>query len=169
MATPNIKPNGDNEGQIGILGRLWQWIRATNIYVTGDITDGTNTITVAEMTSSSGGGFTNVITPPTLTSTVDNYNPTGFDTSDMVRQDINANNRQISGLKAPSPAEYIIKRINNLHPSNDLRFLHEDGGSDPENRILLRDGANKAIKPNETAEFYYDVVQSRWKPLNRIG
>ncbi|MCS5663936.1 MAG: hypothetical protein NZ604_06605 [Flavobacteriales bacterium] len=164
-----IIPTGNESDDLGIIALLWKKIFTKDLHVTGDITDGTNTITVAEMTSSSGGGFTNVITPPTLTSTADNYNPTGFDTSDMVRQDINANNRQISGLKAPSPAEYIIKRINNLHPSNDLRFLHEDGGSDPENRILLRDGANKAIKPNETAEFYYDVVQSRWKPLNRIG
>lgn len=169
MATPNIKPRGNNEGELGIIGKLWAWVRTTNLYVSGNLTDGTNTVTIAGLSNTVDNEFTNIITPATLTATADNYEPTGWDDSHLVRQDINANNRQISGLKAPSPAKYTIKRINNLSGANDLRFLHEDGGSDAENRILLRDGANKSIKPNETAEFYYDVIQSRWKPLNRIG
>jgi len=169
MATPNIKPRGDNEGEIGILGRLWSWVRTTNLYVTGDLTDGTNTVTISGLMSSSDEEFTNVITPSILTATADDYEPTGWDDSHLVRQDINANNREISGLKAPDPARYIVKRINNISTSNDLRFLHDDGGSDAENRMLLRDNGDRAIKPNETAEFYYDVAQSRWKPKNRIG
>jgi len=169
MATPNIKPRGDNEGEIGILGRLWSWVRTTNLYVTGDLTDGTNTVTISGLMSSSDEEFTNVITPSILTATADDYEPTGWDASHLVRQDINANNREISGLKAPDPARYIVKRINNISTSNDLRFLHDDGGSDAENRMLLRDNGDRAIKPNETAEFYYDVAQSRWKPKNRIG
>jgi len=166
MATPNIKPRGDNEGEIGILGRLWSWVRTTNLYVTGDLTDGTNTVTISGLMSSSDEEFTNVITPSILTATADDYEPTGWDDSHLVRQDINANNREISGLKAPDPARYIV---NNISTSNDLRFLHDDGGSDAENRMLLRDNGDRAIKPNETAEFYYDVAQSRWKPKNRIG
>ena len=169
MATPNIKPRGDNEGEIGILGRLWSWVRTTNLYVTGDLTDGTNTVTISGLMSSSDEEFTNVITPSILTATADDYEPTGWDDSHLVRQDINANNREISGLKAPDPARYIVKRINNISTGNDLRFLHDDGGSDAENRMLLRDNGDRAIKPNETAEFYYDVAQSRWKPKNRIG
>lgn len=169
MATPNIKPRGDNEGEIGILGRLWAWVRATNIYVTGVLTDGTNSVTIAGLMSASDEEFANVITPPTLTATADNYEPTGWENSHLVRQDINANNREISGLKAPNPPKYIVKRINNISTNNDLRFLHDDGASDAENRFLLRDNGDRSIKPNETAEFYYDVVQERWKPKTRIG
>lgn len=169
MATPNIKPRGDNEGELGILGRLWSWVRTTNLYVTGNITDGTNSVTVADLMSNTDDELTNVITPPELTQTADNYEPTGWATSQLVRQDIDSNGRSISGLKAPSPARYVIKRINNLSTGDDLKFLHEDGASDAENRILLRDGNDKSIKPNETASFYYDVIQSRYKPLSRIG
>ena len=169
MATPNIKPRGNEEGEIGIIGRLWNWIRTKNIYVTGNLTDGTNSVTIADLSVTVEQELTNIVTPPTLTATADNYEPTGWEDSHLVRQDIDANNREISGLKAPNPAKYVIKRINNLSTSNDLRFLHEDGGSDAENRILLRDGADKSIKPNETAIFYYDVIQQRYKPLNRIG
>lgn len=169
MATPNINPRNDNEGALGIIGRLWSWIRATNIYVTGDITDGTNTVTVADLMSASDEEFTNVITPPILTATANNYEPTGWEDSHLVRQDIDANNREIGGFKAPDPARYIVKRIANISLVNDMTFLHDDGGSDAENRILLRDNGDRSIRPNETAEFYYDVVQSRWKPKTRIG
>jgi len=173
MATPNLKPNADNEGQIGIIGRLWQWVRAVNVYVTGNITNGTDSVTITELRntidSSTKNELTNVITPPTLTATANNYNPTGFESCDLIRQDVDTNNRQITGLKAPSPAKYVIKRINNLSSSNDIRFVNESGGSDAENRILLRDGATKSIKPNETAVFYYDVIQQRYKPLTRVG
>ena len=169
MATPNIKPRANEEGQLGIFGRIWLKIWAKTIFVSGDITDGTNSVTVAELMSGTDEEFTNVITPPILTATAHNYEPTGWDDSHLVRQDINANNREISGFKAPVPAKYIVKRINNISTSNDLRFLHDDGGSDPENRILLRDNGDRAMKPNETAEFYYDVEQLKWKPKNRIG
>lgn len=169
MATPNIKPRGDNEGELGIIGRLWAWVRTTNLYVSGNITDGTNSVTVADLMSTTDDELTHVITPPELTATANNYEPTGWATSHMIRQAIDTNNRSISGLKAPSPPSAIIKRIHNLSQSDDMKFLHDDGGSDPENRIYLRDGNDKTIKPNETAEFWYDVIDEKYKPLNRIG
>ena len=169
MATPNIKPRGNNEGELGILGRLWAKVWVTDIHVAGNITDGTNSVTVADLMSTTDDELTHVITPPELTANANNYEPTGWATSHMVRQAINLNNRSISGLKAPSPPSAIIKRIHNLSQVDDLKFLHDDGGSDPENRIYLRDANDKSIKPNETAEFWYDVIDEKYKPLNRIG
>lgn len=165
----NFKPRVDGVGEIGIIGRLWAWVRTTNLYVTGSITDGTNSVTVADLTSTTDDELTNVITPPELTVDTNNYEPTGWATSQMVRQSIDTNGRKISGLKAPSPAKYIIKRIHNLSQADDMKFLHDDGASDSENRIYLRDGNDKSIKPNETAEFWYDVIDEKYKPLNRIG
>ncbi len=111
-----------------------------------------------------------IITPPTLTATADNYNPTGFSTANMIRQDINANNREISGFLAPSAGVNRIIRINNLSTSGfDLRFLNNNSGSVAANRILVRDSANKSIKPNETAAFWYDHTSLRWRPYNRTG
>ena len=111
-----------------------------------------------------------IITPPTLTATANNYNPTGFSTANMIRQDINANNRAVSGFLAPPAGVNRIIKMNNLSNSGfDIRFLNEDSGSVAANRILLRDNTNKSIKPNETAAFWYDHTSSRWKPYNRVG
>jgi len=112
----------------------------------------------------------NIITPPTLTATADDYNPTGFDTCDIIRQDIDTNNRQITGLVAPPAGVNRVVGINNIGPAgDDIRFMHNDAGSVAANRFLLRDNGNRSIRPNETAWFWYDHVDSRWKPFNRIG
>lgn len=110
-----------------------------------------------------------VITPPAFTADVDDYAPTGWQTSFLIRVTPDINNRAISGMEAPFPIRYKEVTINNLSSSNDLRFEHNAGSSVAENRMLLRDNGNRSIRPNESAVFYYDVIQSRYKPLSRIG
>ena len=62
----------------------------------------------------------NIITPPELTATADDYEPTEglivFSTSNvtMVRQRIDSNNREITGLVAPAAGVNRIVYINNL-------------------------------------------------------
>ena len=112
----------------------------------------------------------NIITPPTLTASVDNYSPTGFADSVLIRQDIDLNNREITGFVAPPANQNRVIAVNNISTLGfDLRFGHNDAGSIAANRLLMRDDGNRSLKPNETAIFYYDHVQSRWKPYNRIG
>jgi len=111
-----------------------------------------------------------IITPPILTATANNYNPPGFATANMIRQDINANNRSISGFVAPAVGINRVIYINNINGTgDDLRFLDNSILSTPENRILLRDNNNKSIKDNETAAFWYDHTSQRWRPFNRVG
>ncbi len=111
-----------------------------------------------------------IITPPLLTANVDDYEPTGFETIGVIRQDLDANNRSISGFPAPAADDDRIIGVCNINTSGfDLKFFHNDAGSLEANRILLRDAANKAIKPNETAWFWYDHISERWRPHNRIG
>jgi len=131
--------------------------------VAADCFDKANEIGIEQITGS-------IITPPILTATANNYNPTGFATANMIRQDIDSNNRSISGFVAPAVGVNRIIYINNINGTgNDLRFLNNSVLSLPENRILLRDNANKAIKDNETAAFWYDHTSQRWRPLNRVG
>jgi len=110
-----------------------------------------------------------IITPPILTATANNYAPTGFATANMIRQDIDANNREISGFVAPAVGVNRIIRICNISTVNDLRFLHNDAGSIAANRLLIRDDADKSIKPEECATFWYDHISLRWRPLTRVG
>jgi len=109
-------------------------------------------------------------TPSTLTATASDYAPTDWLIADLFRQDVDINNRIISGLQAPPAGENRIVGLNNINASGlDIRFAHESGGSLAVNRLLMRDGAQKSLKPNETAWFWYDHTSLRWRPFNRIG
>jgi len=110
-----------------------------------------------------------IITPPTLTVTTNDYNPAGFATANMIRQNINANNRQLTGLLAPAVGVNRIVFINNINGSSqDLRLVHNSALSSAANRFLLRDGGGRSLKPNQTAAFWYDHISQRWRPLNRV-
>jgi hypothetical protein len=130
--------------------------------VAADCFDYANSIGVTQVTGP-------IITPPTLTATADDYNPTGFATSNRIRQDIDVNNREISGFLAPAVGVAREFSISNINTGFDLKFLDNNSGSLAANRILLRDGADKSIKPNELAIFWYDHTSLRWRPSNRIG
>jgi hypothetical protein len=118
-------------------------------------------------------GFTiqGIITNPTLNANVDNWNPSGYSqTTDIIRVDINANNREIRGLISPNPGINRIVGITNINlTGNDIRFINNAATSLAPNRFLLRDNTQKSIKPNETALFWYDHTSQRWRPYNRIG
>ena len=111
----------------------------------------------------------NIITPAQLLADQDDYNPTGFSTCNMIRQDINGD-RVITGFVAPSAGVNRIFAINNLSTSDRIKFKNNDSGSVAANRLLLRDnGPDKSLRENETAIFWYDHTSLRWRPYNRIG
>lgn len=126
---------------------------------------------IADIAASQGNFIKNVITAATLTSDVDNWSPTGFDAeTDMIRVNVNANNRSISGITAPLSGINRVLAVKNINTASlDLRFEHNNAGSLAANRFLCRDNNNKSIKPNEAALWFYDHIQQRWTPLNRIG
>ena len=131
--------------------------------VNADCFDYANAIGIEQIT----GG---IITPAQLTGNINDYNPTGFNTANLIRQDIDANNREITGILAPAVGVNRIIKINNISSAGkDLKFTHNDAASLAENRFLLRDNGDRTIRPNESAIFYYDHIQSRWVSLNRIG
>ncbi len=131
--------------------------------IAADCFDKANETGVEQITGS-------IITPPTLTATANNYNPTGFATANMIRQDINANNRQITGFVAPALGVDRIIMINNINTaSNDIRFVNNSASSIAQNRILLRDNGSRSLRPNQTVMFWYDHISQRWRSLNRMS
>ncbi len=114
-------------------------------------------------------GSSNIITPAQLTSDQDNYNPPGFGSCNLIRQDINGQ-RIITGFVAPAAGVNRVFAITNISGSSELKFKNNDSSSTAANRILLRDnGPDKGIKENETAVFYYDHTSNRWRVYNRVG
>jgi len=112
----------------------------------------------------------NIVNAGTLTANQNDWNPTGFATADIIRVDININNRVITGMVAPAAGVNRIVAISNINTaSNDIRFSHNNAGSLAANRFLIRDNTSKSVKPNETAVFWYDHISQRWRPYNRVG
>jgi len=110
-----------------------------------------------------------IITPAIFDVDQDDYNPTGFSTCNMMRQDVNGN-RVITGFQAPAPGVNRVFGINCISGSDTIKFKNNDAGSSASNRLLLRDNSgDKTIKENETAIFWYDHTSARWRPYNRIG
>ena len=110
-----------------------------------------------------------IITPPTLNSDQDDYNPTGFSTCNMIRQLINGD-RVITGFQAPPAGVNRVFSMNCVDTNDRIKFKNNDSGSSSANRLLLRgNGGDKQIQENETATFWYDHTSNRWRPLNRIG
>ena len=114
-------------------------------------------------------GSSNIITPAQLASDQDNYNPPGFGSCNLIRQDINGQ-RIITGFVAPAAGVNRIFAITNISGSSELKFKNNDSSSTAANRLLLRDnGPDKSLKENETAVFYYDHTSNRWRVYNRVG
>ena len=157
----NIVPSLD-ELTISATGVLFKSVYdPTN--VAADCFDKANETGIEQITGS-------IITPPVLTGTANNYNPTGFATANMIRQDVNANNRQITGFIAPALGVNRIIYINNINSSgDDIRFVNNSALSNAQNRILLRDNGSRSLKPNQTAVFWYDHTSQRWRTLNRMS
>ena len=156
----SVVDSGGNETAVTIGDMLKSVYDPTG--VNADAFDYANAIGVTQLTE-------NIITPPQLNSDQDDYNPSGFSTCNMIRQDINGD-RVITGFVAPSAGVNRVFAISNLSGSSDIKFKNNDSSSSAANRLLLRDnGPDKSIKENETAIFWYDHTSSRWRPYNRIG
>ena len=100
-------------------------------------------------------------TTPTITPTIHNV-------TNVYRITPDAANRKISGILAPPTNVNRVIHISNVDTTDDIEFM-DDNSSVAADGILLRDSANKKIKGNETASFWYDHVISRWKVFNRVG
>ena len=156
----DVVDSGGNETAVTIGDMLKSVYDPTN--VNADAFDYANAIGITQITD-------NIITPSTLNSDQDDYNPTGFSTCNMIRQPINGD-RVITGFEAPPAGVNRVFGINSIDTSDRIKFKNNDSGSSAANRILLRDnGGDKELHENETAIFWYDHVSSRWRPYNRIG
>lgn len=110
-----------------------------------------------------------IITPPILNSNQHNYAPSGFDTCNLIRQEVSGD-RTITGFQAPPAGVRRVIRIQNIDTSSDIKFKNNSPSSTSANRLLIRDnGPDKSIKENEIAEFWYDHDNSRWRVYGRFG
>jgi len=111
-----------------------------------------------------------IITPPALAAQADDYNPAGFSTANMIRQDVTGADQDISGFVAPPVGVNRIIHICDISSSGfRIVFLNNHAGSVAANRLLLRDNNDRSTRVNETASFWYDHTSQRWRQFSQIG
>jgi len=156
----SVTDAGSNETEVTIGDMLKSVYDPTG--VNADAFDYANAIGITQITDS-------IITPSTLNSDQDDYNPTGFATCNLIRQQINGD-RVITGFVAPPAGVNRIFAITNISTSDNIKFSNNDSSSSAPNRLLLRDnGPDKSLKENETGIFWYDHTSLRYRVYNRIG
>lgn len=156
----SVTDAGGNETEVTLGDMLKSVYDPTGIEA--DAFDYANAIGITQITD-------NIITPSTLNSDQDDYDPTDFATCNMIRQQINGD-RTITGFEAPPAGVNRIFAITNISTSNNIKFKNNDSSSSAANRLLLRDnGPDKSLKENETGIFWYDHTSSRYRVYNRIG
>lgn len=107
--------------------------------------------------------FTNIISPPQITSNLNNYNPTGFEHAGLVNLDFDSGppRHSITGLKAPNPKRYVKKRITN-ESAFEYQYTNNDASSLADNRILTFNNATLFVVQNQYVDIHYDPTINRW-------
>jgi hypothetical protein len=103
--------------------------------------------------------FTGVLSPPSIGSNQNDYNPTGL--SDAVVLRLTASSSySITGLAGGVSGRLIV--IHNIG-SNTITLSNQSTSSAAANRFLL--GSDRAIAADESYAIIYDSTTSRWRPL----
>ena len=103
-----------------------------------------------------------IITPSTITSDQDNYNPTGWNGSNLVRLSGDNGIRAITSFVAPTSG--FQKTLVNVG-SYPIYFPSEHPDGTAANRVLAN--YDYILYPGASTAMYYDGTSSRWRFLSR--
>lgn len=126
------------------------------------ITDGgaNSTLTIAEGTQNI--AFPGDISPTSISSTNNDYNPTGLSTASTIRQDCSAN-AAVTGIAGGADGRVLI--FHNISTTNTMSFREDNASSTAANRLLLG-GVDVSVRPGGSATFRYDATSSRWRLIS---
>lgn len=130
---------------------------ATDVAVSGDISL-LNTGAVTVNKASSAFAFTGIISPPSFSTTQDNYNPTGGSTASTYRLDPTADTNFTGIAGGTAGRAILLQNVSFLGGGFTLHFFSENTGSSPGNRLLKE----FYLPPLSQALIVYDPVLSRW-------
>jgi len=104
--------------------------------------------------------WANSISPAALTTNVDDYNPTGLDTANIVFVDFDSN--AITGIAAGDDGDLLI--IYNIGTTSG-QLLNEDTNSTAANRITSEGNTDTSLRLKACAWLRYNGSTSRWQQM----
>ncbi len=102
-----------------------------------------------------------IISPAQITSTQDDWNPTGLSTAGVIRVDGDASFRQIRGITAPAAAKQLT--LINVG-SNAICLPTQNTNSTAANRFAFN--RDIILFPGKSITLFYDTTSSRWRALS---
>ena len=104
--------------------------------------------------------ITSVLTPATILAHTHDYNPTGLSTAIAVRISSD-NNYDLTGITAQ--VDGTILYLFNVG-AKDIKLKNNNTNSIAINRFLIT--GDKTLKPNNTAQLFYDGVSNMWRIIS---
>lgn len=92
-----------------------------------------------------------------------NTNNLAHNNKDILYISADANNRELSGLIAPSFC--VAKLLVNISSTNTIILDHQSTNSDPSNRFIIYTGSDYYLLPGYSVSIVYDTNASRWRAL----
>lgn len=108
--------------------------------------------------------FTKLISPPTLTSNVINWNPEGWEYAEIIEVTSNHNKRTIAGFPGTSYGD--TKKIINISPRRYVTLLHNSAQVDDGNHILCGNRRGLKIPPNGVVDIRY-FEDNYWRVIGK--
>lgn len=109
--------------------------------------------------------FTGDITPPTITSDQDNYDPIGLSTASTLRLSTDASHN-ITGIAGGSDGRIMIAA--NIGES-DIVLKHNGSSSIGANRFIFANATDTTLAPNQDVMLQYDATSTRWRLIGGTG
>ena len=159
----------NGRGGAVLIGRGTSAFNWKVVGVGNDLLQGTNTWTGANTYSNTVSLgqkvlYAGIISPTAISADQNDYNPTGWTTSNFVRLSTNsATQRVLTGAQAGSSGE--LKWLCNLGPGN-IQLDAASTASSASNRWLFVDTTTLTIFTNGMIPIIYDGVSSRWRAMH---
>ena len=161
VATKDLNAIGDSIKYNHIIGRYSAGTgTAQQIKLSTDFTFSGDSLKVV----GGGGGSPVIISPSTIASDQDDYNPTGFGDATIIRIAGDDGIRAITSMASQSNGEQ--KTFINIG-DYPIYFPGEHPDGTSSNRIIT--DRDVFLFPKQTLDFWYDATSSRWRPSITIN
>jgi hypothetical protein len=102
------------------------------------------------------------ITPTAISASVNDYNPTGLSTADIIRVEATDENYSITGLQGGADGRIVI--FHNIGTDFSITFPKESASSSAVNRFDFT--FNIKLQPKHSLAIQYDATASRWRAVS---